>query len=122
LLDKALKQFLAVVLEEAERNREFRTRLEDSFADFAARYAESIQAKKQAEGFSPLKEFESLGANGFRTKLLSMRLSTLKVIVDEHNFDPAQTLISVRAKEPIVEKIIAAVEKRQRRDRSRFDY
>lgn len=122
MLDKALKQFLAIVIEEADRNPEFKTRLEDAFGDFAVRYSEGLQAKKQAEGFSPLKEFEALGPSGFRTKLMGMRLSTLKVIVDEHNFDPAQTLISVRAKEPIVDKIVAAVEKRQRRDRSRFDY
>ncbi len=122
MIDKALAGLFKVVTDEAAANPAFAQRLEDSLYRFSQDLVATRAAVDRVAGFHPYIEFGKLGVDAFRGRLGEFDARELKLVVDRHHLDPAQTLKPKAAKKALIEHIVAAAEKRAARDAKLFEY
>lgn len=122
MIDRALAGVFKVVTDEAAANPAFGKRMEDVLAKFAKDYAERQLAERKVGEFHPFIEFKKGTPEDFLARLGKFDAQELRVIVDRHHLDPAQTLKGKVSRKKLAEHILAAAQKRSQRDAKLFEY
>lgn len=122
MIEKALAGIFKIVTEEAASNPAFSKRLEDSLAKFAKDHAERRHAETRIGDFHPLLEFRKTSPVDFEARLMKFDAQELRLIVEKHHLDPANTLKGKGAKKALVAHILSAAQKRAERDAKLFEY
>lgn len=121
MIDKALSNMFKVVTEEAVNNPAFGKKLEESLAKFGQELAERRLAERSVEGFHPHIEFKK-GAAEFEARLAKFDARELRVLIERHGLDPANTLKGKGTRKVLAAHVLAAVQKRAERDARLFEY
>jgi hypothetical protein len=121
MIDKALSNMFKVVTEEAVNNPAFGKKLEDALAKFGQDLAERRLAERSVEGFHPHIEYKKSPAE-FEARLAKFDAKELRVVIDKHGLDPANTLKGKGTKKVLAAHILAAAQKRAERDAKLFEY
>jgi hypothetical protein len=122
MIDKALTSVFKVVTEEAAANPAFGKRLEESLAKFAVDYVERQRAERRIGEFHPLVEFRKGTPEEFDARLAAFDATELRIIIQKHHLDPANTLKGKASKKALAGCIAAAARKRAERDAKLFEY
>lgn len=122
MIDRTLAGLFKVVTDEATNNPAFGKKLEDSLAKFGQDLAERRLAERNVGEFHPLIEFKKGTAQEFEARLMKFDVKELRVLIDRHHLDPAQTLKGKQAKKALAGHILAAAQKRTERDAKLFEY
>ncbi len=121
MIDKALSSMFKVVTEEAANNPAFGKKLEESLAKFGQDLAERRLAERSIEGFHPHIEYKKSAAE-FGARLAKFDATELRVLIERHGLDPANTLKGKGARKVLAAHVLAAVQKRAERDAKLFEY
>ena len=122
MIDRALSSLFKVVTDEAVNNPAFGKRLEESFAKFGQELAERRLAERNVGEFHPFIEFRKGSPEDFEARLMKFDVKELRVIVQKHHLDPANSLKGKGAKKTLVVHILEAARKRSERDAKLFEY
>lgn len=122
MIDKALSGVFKVVTEEAVNNPAFGRKVEDVLAKFGQELAEKRLAERNTENFLPFVEYKKTTPEEFEARLLRFDVKELRVIVQKHHLDPANTLKGKGAKKALAAHILEAAKKRAERDAKLFEY
>lgn len=122
MIDKTLSSMFKVVTDEAVNNPAFGKRLEESLAKFGQELAERRLAERNVGEFHPFIEYRKGAPEEFEARLAKFDVKELRVIVQKHHLDPANTLKGKGAKKALVAHILAAARKRAERDAKLFEY
>jgi hypothetical protein len=122
MIERALANIFKVVTEEAASNPAFGKRLEESLAKFARDHADRRLAENRVGDFHPLLEFRKTSPAEFEARLMKFDAQELRIIVEKHHLDPAQSLKGKTSKKILVAHILAAAQKRAERDAKLFEY
>jgi len=122
MIDKVLANIFRIVTEEAANNPAFGKRLEETLAKFAKDHAERRLAENRVGEFHPLLEYRKTSPTDFEARLMKFDAQELRIIVQKHHLDPANTLKGKGAKKVLVAHIFAAAQKRAERDAKLFEY
>jgi len=122
VIDRALSSLFKVVTDEAVNNPAFGKRLEESFAKFGQELAERRLAERNVGEFHPFIEFRKGSPEDFEARLMKFDVKELRVIVQKHHLDPANSLKGKGAKKALVVHILEAARKRSERDAKLFEY
>ncbi len=122
MIDKTLSAMFKVVTEEAVNNPAFGKRLEDSLAKFGQELADKRLAERNVGDFHPFIEYKKGSPEEFDARLAKFGAKELRVIVDKHGLDPANTLKGKGTKKALAAHIAAAAKKRHDRDAKLFEY
>ena len=122
MIDRALSSLFKVVTDEAVNNPAFGRRLEESFAKFGQELAERRLAERNVGEFHPFIEFRKGSPEDFEARLMKFDVKELRVIVQKHHLDPANSLKGRGAKKALVVHILEAARKRSERDAKLFEY
>ena len=122
MIDRALSSLFKVVTDEAVNNPAFGKRLEESFAKFGQELAERRLAERNVGEFHPFIEFKKGSPEDFEARLMKFDVKELRVIVQKHHLDPANSLKGKGAKKALVVHILEAARKRSERDAKLFEY
>lgn len=122
MIDKTLSSMFKVVTDEAVNNPAFGKRLEESFAKFGQELAERRLAERNVGEFHPFIEFRKGSPEDFEARLMKFDVKELRVIVQKHHLDPANSLKGKGAKKALVVHILEAARKRSERDAKLFEY
>jgi hypothetical protein len=122
MIDKALAGVFKVVTEEASANPAFGKRMEDVLAKFAKEYSERQAAERRVGEFHPFIEFKKGSPEEFQARLMKFDAKELRVIIDKHHLDPANSLKGKGAKKVLATHIAEAARKRSERDAKLFEY
>lgn len=121
MIDRALATVFRVITDEAASNPSFGRKLEDALAKFGRELAERRAAEQNVEGFHPHIEYRK-SASEFEARLAKFDVRELRVIIDMHGLDPANTLGGRAVKKALAAHILATVQARARRDARLFEY
>ena len=122
MIDRALSSLFKVVTDEAVNNPAFGKRLEESLAKFGQELAERRLAERNVGEFHPFIEYRKGSPEEFEARLAKFDVKELRVIVQKHHLDPANTLKGKGAKKALVAHILEAARKRAERDAKLFEY
>ena len=122
MIDRALSSLFKVVTDEAVNNPAFGKRLEESFAKFGQELAERRLAERNVGEFHTFIEFKKGSPEDFEARLMKFDVKELRVIVQKHHLDPANSLKGKGAKKTLVVHILEAARKRSERDAKLFEY
>ena len=122
MIDKALAGVFKVVTEEAAENPAFGKRIEEALAKFAVDYVERRRAERRIGDFHPLVEFRKGTPAEFAARLAAFDAMELRIIIQKHHLDPANTLKGKASKKALAALILAAARKRAERDAKLFEY
>jgi hypothetical protein len=122
MIDKALASVFKVVTDEAANNPAFGKRMEEALGKFAVDYVERRRAERRIGEFHPLVEFRKGTPEEFGARLAVFDATELKMIIQKHHLDPANTLKGKGAKKALAAHILAAAKKRAERDAKLFEY
>jgi hypothetical protein len=122
MIDKALASVFKVVTDEAANNPAFGKRVEEALGKFAVDYVERRRAERRIGEFHPLVEFRKGTPEEFEARLAVFDATELKMIIQKHHLDPANTLKGKGAKKALAAHILAAAKKRAERDAKLFEY
>lgn len=122
MIDKTLSSMFKVVTDEAVNNPAFGKRLEESLAKFGQELAERRLAERNVGEFHPFIEYRKGSPEEFEARLAKFDVKELRVIVQKHHLDPANTLKGKGAKKALVAHILEAARKRAERDAKLFEY
>lgn len=122
MIDRALSSLFKVVTDEAVNNPAFGKRLEESLAKFGQDLAERRLAERNVGEFHPFIEYRKGSPEEFEARLAKFDVKELRVIVQKHHLDPANTLKGKGAKKALVAHILEAARKRAERDAKLFEY
>jgi len=121
MIDKTLSAMFKVVTEEAAANPAFGKRIEDSIAKFGQELAEKRRAERNVGEFHPFIEYKK-SAQELEARLGRFDARELRVIIEKHHLDPANTLKGKGTKKTLVAHILATARKRHERDEKLFEY
>jgi hypothetical protein len=122
MIERALGGVFRVVTDEAASNPAFAKKLEDALAGFADDYAARRKAEADIGDFHPFIAYRKSTPEEFAARLSRFDAKALRLIVAQHNLDPANELKGKGAKKALVEHIFAAARKRAERDAKLFEY
>lgn len=122
MIDKTLSGMFKVVTDEAANNPAFGRKLEDALAKFGQELAERRMAERSVEGFHPFIEFKKGTPEEFEARLMRFDAKELRVLVQKHGLDPANTLKGKGAKKALVVHVLEVAKKRAERDAKLFEY
>lgn len=122
MIDKTLSGMFKVISDEAAANPAFGKKLEDQLAKFGQDLAERRLAEKNVGNFHPFIEFKKGTPEEFEAKLSKFGAAELRIIIDKHHLDPANTLKGKGAKKALIAQIVSAARKRSERDAKLFEY
>ena len=122
MIDKTLAGLFKTITEEAAANPAFGKKLEDQLAKFGQELAERRLAEKKVADFHPFIEFKKGAPEDFEARLARFDVKELRILIDKHRLDPANTLKGKSAKKALVAHILAAAAKRADRDAKLFEY
>lgn len=122
MIDKALGSVFKVVTEEAAANPAFGKRMEEALAKFAVDYVERQRAERRVGEFHPLVEFRRGTLEEFEARLGAFDATALRIIIQKHHLDPANTLKGKASKKALAAHILAMARKRAERDAKLFEY
>ena len=122
MIDKALSSMFKIVTDEAVNNPAFGKRLEDSLAKFGQDLAERRLAERNVGEFHPFIEFRKGSPEDFEARLMKFDVKELRVIVQKHHLDPANTLKGKGTKKALAAYVLEAARKRADRDAKLFEY
>jgi hypothetical protein len=122
MIDKALASVFKVVTEEASANPAFGKRMEEALAKFAVDYVERQRAERRIGEFHPLVEYRKGAPEEFEARLAAFDATELRIIVQKHHLDPANTLKGKGTKKALAALVLAAARKRAERDAKLFEY
>jgi hypothetical protein len=114
-----LKRLADLLADEAERNPEFASVLNDILGPSSALGKPKRSAKSEAP--DPFEAFQLKGPDEFRAWLNELSISELKAIVRKQRFDPSRLSDKWKTKERFVQLIIDRVDSRSKQgDAFRF--
>ena len=122
MIEKALAGLFKVVTDEAANNPAFGKRLQEVLAKFAKDHADRRLAEKRVGDFHPLLEYRKTSPEEFEARLKKFDAKELRIIVEKHHLDPANSLKGRGAKKALVGHIVATARKRADRDAKLFEY
>jgi hypothetical protein len=122
MIDKTLAGMFKVITDEAAANPAFGKKLEEHVAKFGQELAERRLAEKRIGDFHPFIEFRKGSHEDFEAKLSKFGALELRIIIDKHHLDPANTLKGKGAKKALIALIASAARKRSERDAKLFEY
>ncbi len=122
MIERALGGVFRVVTDEAASNPVFARKLEDALAGFAEDYTARRKAEADVGDFHPFIAYRKGTPEEFAARLGKFDVKALRLIVAQHNLDPANALKGKGAKKALVEQILTATQKRAERDAKLFEY
>jgi hypothetical protein len=122
MIDKALGSVFKVVTEEVSANPAFGKRMEEALAKFAVDYVDRQRAERRIGEFHPLVEFRKGTPEEFEARLAGFDATELRIIIQKHHLDPANTLKGKASKKALAARIAEAARKRSERDAKLFEY
>src|SRR5262249_5187216 len=115
MIEKSLTAMFKVVTDEAANNPAFGKRLEDSLATFGQELADKRLAERTVGDFHPFIEYKKGTPAEFEAKLAKFDAKELRVIIDKHHLDPANTFKGKGTKKALASHIAEAARKRAER-------
>lgn len=107
-LKKALNDLVRVVSDEAARNPEFASKLEEALGikEKPAKQAAARAANRRAPALLDPIELAREGETALRAKLNELTLDQLKDVVADYGMDPGKLVLKWKTPDRVVEKIV----------------